>query len=55
MITNKNQRNKLVKGIKVFYDCDMVVKDTKISQKMKNKSWLSIEEKFYRIRKSVVL
>ena len=33
----------------------MVVKDTKISQKMKNKSWLSIGEKFYEMRKNVVL
>ena len=30
---------------------EMVVKVTKISQKMKNKSLLSIEKKYYRMRK----
>ena len=44
-------KKKLVKYIKVFQKKNkkksdsMVVKDTKISQKMKNKSWLSIEKR----------
>ena len=37
---NKRERNK------------MVLKVTKISQKMKNKSLLNIEKKYYRMRKS---
>ena len=32
----------------------MVAKDIKISQKMKNKSWLSIG-KYYRMRKNALL
>ena len=42
-------QKKLVKDIKVFLKKkkkknNMVVKDEKISQKIKNKSWLSIEK-----------
>ena len=46
----KRLQKKLVKDIKVFLkrmknkSNNMVVDDTKIYQKMKNKSWLSIEK-----------
>ena len=49
-ITEKGYKKKLVKDIKVFLrrmknkSNNMVVDDTKIYQKMKNKSWLSIEK-----------
>ena len=33
----------------------MVVNDTKISQKMKSKSWLSIEKNYYKMRKNATL
>ena len=33
----------------------MAVNDTKISQKMKNKSWLIIEKKYYKMRKKRVI
>ena len=33
----------------------MVVNDTKISQKMKSKSWLSIEKNYYKMRKNAAL
>ena len=33
----------------------MVVKGTKISPKMKNKSWLSKEKKYYKMRKKLLI
>ena len=33
----------------------MVMKVTKISQEMKNKGLLSIEKKYYKMRKSILL
>ena len=46
----RDYKRKLVKGIKLFLNKrqkksnNMTMKDTKVSQKMKNKSWLSIEK-----------
>ena len=47
---NERLQKKLVKDIKLFLNKrqkksnNMAMKDTKVSQKMKNKSWLSIEK-----------
>ena len=52
---------KLVKNIKIFLkkkkkkSDNIVVNVTKISQKMKNRNLLSIEKRYYRIRKSTLL
>ena len=57
----QNIKERLVKDIKVFLkkkkkkSNNMVVNDTKIYQKMKNKSLLSIEKKYYKIRKNTLL
>ena len=54
------QKKKLVKTIKVFLkkekkkSVNMVVNDTKIYQKMKNKSLLSIKKKYYQISKNAL-
>ena len=54
-------QKKLMKDIKVILNKkteksnNMVKNVTKIFQKMKNKSLLSIEKKYYRIRKSTLL
>ena len=60
-LNNKERQKKLVKDIKVFLkkkkkkSDNMVMNDTKISQKMKNKSLLSIEKKCYKMRKNALL
>ena len=58
----KLQNKKIVmKGIKVFpkkekgKSGNMVENTIKVSLKMKNKSWLKIEKKYYKIRKSASL
>ena len=51
---NKERYQSLSKEEKEKSD-NMVVNVTKIFQKMKNKSLLSIEKKYYRIRKSTLL
>ena len=54
---NERLQKNLVKDIKIFLrkkkkkSSNMVVNVTKISQKMKNKSLLSVEKKYYRLRK----
>ena len=52
MITKKTHKSyqSLSKEEKEKSD-NMAVNDTKISQKMKNKSWLIIEKKYYKMRK----
>ena len=58
---NEDCKKKLVKDIKIFLKKknkkseSMIVNVTKISQKLKNKSFLSIEKKYYRMRKIVLL
>ena len=53
-------QKKLAKDIKIFLkkkkkeSNTMAVNVTKISQKMKNKSLLSIEKKYYRMRKKAL-
>ena len=55
------QKKTLAKDIKIFLkkkkkkSSNMVVNITKISQKMKNNSLLSIEKRYYRTRKSALL
>ena len=54
---NKKRLQKLVKDIKTFLNkkkkrcIDLVMNDTEIFQKMKNKSLMCIEKKYYRIKK----
>ena len=54
---NERLQKNLVKDIKIFLrkkkkkSSNMVVNVTKIFQKMKNKSLLSVEKKYYRLRK----
>ena len=54
-------QKKLLKDIKIFLkkkkkkSYNMVVNVTKISQKIKKVSWLSIEKKIYKMRRSASL
>ena len=56
----KYYKKRFVKEIKVsqkkkkIKSDGMITNDTKINQKMKNKSWLSIK-KYYKIRKNALL
>ena len=60
-IIKKKYKIKLVKDIKVFLkkkkkkSNNMFLNDTKIYQKIKNKSVFSIEKKNYNMRKNVLL
>ena len=51
----KDCKRKLVKGIKSEKSDNMVVNIRKTSQKNKNKSLLSKEKKYYRMRKNALL
>ena len=54
-------QKKLLKDIKIFprkkkkKSDNMVVNDTKVSEKMKKINWLSIEKKCYKIRENPLL
>ena len=60
-IIKKDYKRKLVKDIEAFLkkknktSDNMVVNNTKIYQKMINKSWLSIEKKYHEMRKNALL
>ena len=57
----REYKKDLVRDIKIFLKKkkkkrdNMVVNDTKISQKMKNKILLSVEKKYYKIIKNALL